>query len=137
MHSWSPASSGPLPFVNVHIGYSRRPILLKAAHFSSKRNFDMQSVLYDSETEVLDYVFKNRFYLFYVLFSIEATQEKNLKESISKVTEQEQKTTDAAKTFRQTKKFKDAVHYGECNFAFAFFFSLPMSPLSLKTLRSK
>ena len=46
-------------------------------------------------------------------FSIEAAQEKNLKDSISKVTQQEQKTTDAANTFRQTKKFKDAVHYGK------------------------
>ena len=48
-----------------------------------------------------------------IIFSIEASQEKNLKDSISKVTQQEQKTTDAANTFRQTKKFKDAVHYGK------------------------
>ena len=48
-----------------------------------------------------------------IILSIEAAQEKNLKDSISKVTQQEQKTTDAANTFRQTKKFKDAVHYGK------------------------
>ena len=47
------------------------------------------------------------------MFSIQATQEKDLKESITKVTAQEQKTTEAANTFRQTKKFKDAVHYGK------------------------
>ena len=50
---------------------------------------------------------------FNIISSIEASQEKNLKDSISKVTQQEQKTTDAANTFRQTKKFKDAVHYGK------------------------
>ena len=46
-------------------------------------------------------------------FRAGSNQEKDLKENITKVTMQEQKTTDAANIFRKSKKFKDAVHYGK------------------------